>query len=392
MVPSYATSVQKLDAAISHGSNVAARQDGNTLVPLEIISLHQERARLTGDYNDYAQAEALLAAQTNVAKPSGALCLASARLHYTLHRLPQASAALDACPSNAEATEVAALRGDIAMYSGRYREAEGIYRNLVNQTGITPHYIRLALLKNRTGAPAEAAALLEAAEKRYHGGSPVMLAWLKLQRGLIALDRGRLDEALAMYRLGTDQLGGWWLLDEHIAETLLLNGKTADAKLLYQSVIARTQSPEFMDALANMDRDAGNTDTANKLHLQARTIYEQRLTQFPEAAAGHALDHFLRDANEVPRALALAQKNFATRPFGEAAIALAKAWIHAGQPARAATLLETQLTAGWDTAETYWVLAEARQMTGKTALAAQAKTEALNRNPRSEKMYSFALG
>ena len=26
-----------------------------------------------------------------------------------------------------------------------------------------------------------------------------MLAWLKLQRGLVALDRGRLDEALALY-------------------------------------------------------------------------------------------------------------------------------------------------------------------------------------------------
>ena len=32
----------------------------------------------------------------------------------------------------------------------------------------------------------EAAAFLEAAEKRYHGVSAPMKAWLKLQRGLIA--------------------------------------------------------------------------------------------------------------------------------------------------------------------------------------------------------------
>lgn len=388
--PSYAIELQKLNAAIEHGISLSARQSGNTLIPFEVVSIYLERARLTGNYDDYGRAEALLAALNKGPNPSPAHCLATARLHYTLHRLKQAGAALDACPPATEAAEIAAIRADIAMYSGRYREAENIYRRLLNQSGLTRQYVRLAHLKNRTGSPAEGAALLEAAEKRYHGGSPTMLAWLKLQRGLIALDRGRLDEALAMYRLASDALEGWWLVDEHIAEVLLLSGKAKEAKAIYESIVERTGAPEFMDALAEIERQEGNRETADKLALKAGALYEQRLAAFPEAAAGHALDHFLLNQADARKALSLAQKNFDTRPFGESATALAKAWLLSGKPDRAAALIEIQLANGWDTPEAYWILGEVRRKLGQQQRADQARGEALNRNPHSEKMYSFA--
>ena len=388
--PSYAGELQKLNAGIEHGIALAARQSGDTLIPLEIVSLYQERARLTGSYDDYAKAEALLASLGEETKPSASRCLARARLHYTLHRLKSARAALDSCPATAEPTETAALRADLALYSGGYREAEATYRALVNQSGLTQQYVRLALFKKWMGAPGEAAAFLEAAEKRYQGGSPTMMAWLKLQRGLVALDCGRLDEALAMYRLASDALEGWWLVDEHIAEVLQLNGKTAEAKKIYEGVVDRTRAPEFMDALAAIERKEGNLDKAQTLKKQARAVYEQRLIAFPDAAAGHALDHFLQDEADSQLALALAQKNFATRPYGESAIALAKAWMLAGKPDRAAALIDAQLAKGWDTAEAYWILGEARQKHGQQKQAEQAMNEALRRNPHSGTMYAYA--
>ncbi len=388
--PRYALELQKLNAAIEHGISLGARQSGNTLIPFEVVALYQERARLTGSYDDYGKAAELLAGLSLSPKSSPARCLATARLHYTLHRLKEASAALDTCPPATEAAEIAATRGDIAMYSGRYREAENIYRGLVNQLGLTPQYVRLALLKDRMGSPAEAAALLEAAEKRYHGGSPTMLAWLKLQRGLVALHRGRFDEALAMYRLASDALDGWWLLDEHIAEVLLLSGKLKEAKAIYESVIERTGAPEFMDALAAIEMQEGNREKASTLALKARGLYEQRLAAFPEAAAGHALDHFLRDPADARQALSLAQKNFDTRPYGESAIALAKAWLLLAKPDRVVPLIETQLANGWDTPEAYWIFGEALRQLGQQQRADQASANALNRNPHSGKMYVFA--
>lgn len=388
--PTYSGELAKLTAGIEHGIALAARQSGDSLIPLEVVSLYQERARLTGNYDDYAKAEALLASLASAPAPSASLCLARARLHYTLHRLQQASDALATCPATAEPTETAAIRADIALYSGRYREAETTYRALVNQSGLTQHYVRLALFKKWTGAPGEAAAFLEAAEKRFHAGSPTMHAWLKLQRGLVAFERGRFDEALAMYRLAADALEGWWLVDEHIAEVQLLNGKMQEAKQLYESVVNRTGSPEFMDALAAIEHQQGNHDSAQKLHVKARAIYEKRLAAFPEASAGHALDHFLRDRADMTRALLLAKQNFETRPYGESAIALAKAWMLAGKPERAAALIDAQLSSGWDTAEAYWILAEARHKLGELPRADRAKAEALRRNAHSEKMYAFA--
>lgn len=388
--PAYQRELSKLDAAISHGLALHSRQPENSLIALDVTSIYLERARLTGNYDDYTKAQALLASLSISGKIPASQCLTWARLHYTLHRLQQASAALDTCPANVEPTEIASMRADIALYSGRYAEAERIYRGFVNEPGLSPHFVRLAMLRKSIGASGEAAALLEAAEKRYHGGSPTMLAWFKLQRGLVALDRGRLDEALAMYRLATDELDGWWLIDEHIAEVLALSGKTAEAKLLYESVAERTGGPEFLDILADIALLEGNADKAKTLRERARTIYDKRLVDFPEASAGHALGHFFNDRKNAAVALSLAQKNFATRPYGESAIALAKAWMLTGKADRAVSVLASQMAMGWDTAEAWWTLAEAERRLGHQQRAAMAKTEALKRNPHSEKMYPFA--
>ena len=378
-----------LDAAIEEGSALVAKRPEDALLPAELAGLYQERARLTGNYEDYRQAQLVLERLARAGKPTAASCLASARLHYSLHRLKQAGEALDACPPTVEPSEVRLLRGDLAMYSGRYREADAIYQALANPFGLPQHYVRLGLLRSKLGAHAEAAAFLEAAEKRYHGVSATMKAWLKLQRGLLALDRGRFDEALALYRLAGDALPGWWRVDEHVAEVTLLRGDARTAKALYASVVERTQAPEFMDALALIEHDDGRPELALQLRQRARAIYERRIADFPEAAAGHALDHFLKDKREPQRALALAADNFKARPYGDAAIALAKACMLAGKPGRAVRLVEEQLAAGWNTAEAHWVLAEALQRSGAAARATRHRAEALRMNPESERMYSF---
>jgi tetratricopeptide (TPR) repeat protein len=379
-----------LTAAIDDGTLAIGRQPGDALVALETVSLLVERARLTGDYDDFRKAEALLDATTARMDAGSYPCLAHARLEFALHRIAAASAALDGCPGSVARDEIAGLHADIAFYTGRYRQAELIYRALVNQVGTPQQYVRLAVLRNTTGSPGEAAALLEAAERRYHGVSATMKAWFKLQRGLIALDRGRFDEALAMYLAASDALPGWWLVDEHIAEVKQLGGDTAGAKTIYAAVIERTGAPEFMDALAQILAGEARHDEARALRVRARSIYEARLREFPEAAAGHALDHFLQDGANASRALALAQRNYETRPYGDAAVALGRAWIQNAQPKRAVDLLESHLADGWDTAEIHWVLGEALARLGQHDAASAAQRTALARNPASAAMYATA--
>lgn len=388
--PSYTTELRRLDTGIGDGVSLSAKRDDDALLRVELAGLYVERARLTGDYADYGRAQSVLDALPESSRTLPSTCMARAKLHYTLHRLAKATAALAECPAAPDDPQQAALRAEIAMHSGRYAEAGATFRALVNAHGLSPQYAQLALLRKQTGAPGEAAALLEAAERRYHGASATTKAWLKLQRGLVALDRGRLDEALAMYRLASDELPGWWLIDEHIAEALGFEGRHDEARRIYKDVIERTGAPEFLDALAAIEAHDGHAAEARVLRERARALYESRMASFPEAAAGHALAHYLRDPADAKFALELAQRNYATRPGGEAAVELAKAWLLAGRAERAIPLLETELAKGWDTAESWWVLAEALQRAGRSDRALAARGNAVQRNLRCEQMYALA--
>jgi len=379
--PSYEREAAALDAAIDGAVQLIAKRPDDTLIALETVTLYTERARLTGNYDDYGKAQALLELATSRGHKASYPCLAHAKLHYALHRLQAASAALDLCPITADPVEIAGLRGDIAFYSARYQEAEDLYRSLVNQVGSTQQYFRLAIFRHKMGSPGEAAALMEAAEKRYHGGSATMKAWFKVQRGLIAWDRGQVGEALAMYSFASDELPGWWLIDEQIAEAKRLNGDTAAAKALYENIIRRNGLPEHMDELARLLREGTAPESATEWIKRAETVYRERLKAFPEASVGHAVDHFLQFGTPT-EALALARRNAELRPYGDAQIALAAALFRAGQAAAAADCIAKVEASGWNTAQLHAVAAQINAGLGRSAAAdaQRAKAVQMNRN------------
>ncbi len=377
------------NAGIAAGEALVKDPIQSSQWPVTMVGLYTERARLTGSYDDYGRAEDLLARVPASLNTAEGVCLARAGLDYALHRLTLAKQTLDGCPSLAGKVEDLSMRANIAFYKGRYKDAGIIYRTLVNQVGSPQTYIQLALYSAKTGAPAEALAYLEAAEKRYHGGSAMMLSWLALQRGLIELDRGRFEEARALFTLADERLPGYWLNEEHLAEVAMLNGETAAAKKVYESVIRRTGAPEYLDSLGSIEAQAGNAQAAKALFDRAEAIYTERAKRFPEAIAGHALAHYIKAEPQPVKALALAEANFKNRPYGDAAIALAKAQLLNARPQAAARLLRQQLTEGWDTAETYWILSLAAKGTGDTKAAAAAAAEALRRNPNSAAQYAF---
>lgn len=379
------------NSALRSGEGMVATDPlPSAVVPLAVVGLYTERARLTGNYDDYGRAEDLMARLQARFPASEGVCLAGARLHYALHRLAKAKQVLDGCPTVAGTAEDLGLRADIAFYSGRYQDARTIYRALVNQVGTPQTYIDLALFSAKTGAPGEALAFLDAAEQRYHAAPPLLLSWLALQRGLIELDRGRYDEARSMFALADERLPGYWLNEEHIAEATRLKGDAAGSKRLYEAVVRKTGLPEYLDALAGLEAAAGNARTAELILQRAEAIYSERARRFPEAIAGHALAHYLSAAPQPGKAMAMAEANFRNRPYGDAAIALAKADLLNDRPQDAARVIEQQLTDGWDTAEAYWILSLAAQAAGDPQKAQRTSLQALRRNPRSATQYAFA--
>ena len=388
-VPDYAQVAATLSGTIDAAERLVKQHPENGLIAVDTVGLYLERAWLSGNYDDYRLAQQLLdaVARREVKAPIG--CLAQARLHYAVHRLAAASNTLAACAGTLDPLESAGMSADIAFYSGRYQDAEANYRALVNQVGTVSQYIRLAMYRKKTGAPGEASALLEAAEKRYHGDSAATRAWLKVQRGLVAWERGRLDEALALYQLAAQDLPGWWLIDEQIAEVRRLQGDATGARLLYESIIARTGQPEHMDELARLLREGKNPGEATAWIDRAQALYRERLRVFPEAGLGHAVDHFLQFGTP-DESLALARRHAQQRPFGDAQITLAAALFRAGQAGEAAAVIERVEQSGWVTAQLHAVAAQINAGLGRRAQADAQRSRAIAINPHAMRLYTVA--
>jgi tetratricopeptide (TPR) repeat protein len=151
---------------------------------------------------------------------------------------------------------------------------------------------------------------------------------------------------------------------------------------LYKSIAKRTDMPEAFDAVAGLYRAQGDLAESQAWAAQAGIRWAKRLAVLPEAAYGHALDHELA-FGDAKRALIIAQRNFANRPFGESATGLASAYMANQRPADAVRVIEPVLTSGWVAAEPFIVAAEAYALTGQPAKADAAHKRALEINPHS---------
>jgi tetratricopeptide (TPR) repeat protein len=365
------------------------QQPDNLVLVKETVLMLVERARLTGLPADYRLATDLLARAAPSVATAAQLCQAQAKLHFAMHRLQAASAALAACAGSMDSAEAAALAADIAFYSGQYPLAQRIYQGLLNQDASSSQFIRMAIYRWKTGALVEAGALLEAAKRRYHGGEASTRAWFKLQRGLIAWERGRLDEALALYRLADDAMPGWWRVDAQIAEVRRLQGDVAGARVLMERLAARGERPELMDELTRLLREGQTPDAAQPWIKRAQAIHHARLAAFSVAAAGHAAEHFLQFGAPA-QALALARRDVALRPFGDAQITMAAALFRAGQAGEAANWIRRVSESGWNSARLHAVAAQIYAALGQNTQADAERAQALAMNPYAMRLYPIA--
>ena len=129
--------------------------------------------------------------------------------------------------------------------------------------------------------------------------------------------------------------------------------------------------------MAGIAFEAGKDDEGKEWVAKARKRYEQQMAQFPEAAYGHALGHYLEFGDDPAYVLELAQKNYALRPNLEAAVMLAQAHMKAGDAKAAEKALKPTLKSDFKSAELYATAAEVQATLGNEkqaqAFIAQAK-------------------
>lgn len=340
------------------------------------------RARLLGSYADYLAAGRSLDSAFQVAEAPSGPNLLRAGYALSIHRMADVEPALQRieasalAPDVATAAEVMGLRGDVAFYSGRYREARDLY---VRSDSSRPTYrskFRLALFDAKTGDPDGALAKLDDAATFLEGPQPQQYSFLELQRGIVALNRGDWNGALGHFRSADRFFPGFWLNEEHIALVIALKGDPARAEALFAGIARRTGSAEAIDALAGLARARGDFAASQRLAARSGAIWERRLAALPEAAYGHALDHLLAFGNPAA-ALRVAQANYANRPYAEPAIALAWADLANRRAADAIRVLEPVLASGWVSAELHVVASEAFALAGQGARSDAERKAAL---------------
>ena len=121
-----------IDEEIAKAEDRAAEQTGSWLVLEKIAGLWMRRARLSGDYDDYAKAEDALARAFERAPEGSGPMLSRAVLNFTLHRVDAVSPDLDAVANRILLDDIThavveSMRGDVAFARGQYPEALAHY-------------------------------------------------------------------------------------------------------------------------------------------------------------------------------------------------------------------------------------------------------------------------
>lgn len=343
-------------------------------------------ARLSGSYEEYALAQRALDRAFRSAAPGMGPHFSQAALHLSMHRLDRAERMLGAVdnyavpPDAGERADMLGMRGEIAFYRADYAGALSQY-DAADRLVPNASDFRRAIFHSKTGRADLAALHFDRYERALVRPDRHVRANLRLQRGILDLDAGRWREALAHFEAADAVFPGWWLVEEHIAETRALLGDAAGAEQLYRRIVARTGAPEFMDALAALLAARGETHEAEQLRRRSAAIWDRRLLQFPEASYGHALDHCTA-FGRTECALRLARRNHAARRYGEAGEQLASALADAGRMEEARAAVDRVLATPWRTAPLFATASRIYQALGAAEAADTYRRRALALNPR----------
>jgi tetratricopeptide (TPR) repeat protein len=304
--------LDNLDARIAELQRVAGAPGGDAArVPLARNLYH--RYRVVGRLEDAESAlrELDLAAATG-ATPAESQALRAVVLGG-FHRFDEAMLALDrAIDAGASESTVARTRTELQLARGDYAALADEFARSTELDADFHTMAHRADLRLQLGDPAGALFRYRAAQGLYRDVNPVPLAWLHVQQGIALLRLDRVEEAREFFAAAHARLPQYYLATEHLAECEARLGRFDAARRLYRAVIAQTGNPEFVAALAALERDAGQHEQSERLQREAESGYAALIARHPAAFGQHAAE-FLIERGQPDRADALARANLDVR-------------------------------------------------------------------------------
>ena len=313
---------------------------------LKLLRRMYYRAQLTGAPADLQSTEAAIDRALREVGPLAGLYLLKANLNYKLHRLKRADQDLAPLSRFAGDSRVVVLKAGIDFQQGRYEAAKMGYLSAVEKSFTWDNLARLAYWLGKFGDPDLADHLYRKAEEEISAKEMRAYTWVKLQRGLLDLNRGRYEEAMSHYREAAKAYSGYWLVDEHMAELLGATRKFDAAASLYESVVARASLPEHYQRLGDLYLFMGKPERARPWHDKALAGYLDSVAR-GEVNYYHHLAGFFADVRgDGAEAVKWATKDRALRPHFATQDALAWALYRAGRFEEARQISHEALASG----------------------------------------------
>jgi len=311
-----AIALGNLDAQILGYENARKRQPTSADWLMPLASLYDARGQALGRIADYETELALADEAVRLAPADGAALLARAAARARFHRFAEASADLDAAAAHgAPADRVDGARAAIWSATGREPAALAIRQRLATAhptlTTLGAEAMSLAAL----GRVTEAEERLAEAQAHFRDVTPLALAALYFEGGLIEERAGRPSSARELYEAARARLPEHAQATAHLAGVMAASGQRAQAVALLRPLVARSDDPEYAGALAAL---VGDAREAAALRAQAARRYDALLARHPEAFADHAARFWLAAGDEPKKALPLAERNLVLRPTAEA--------------------------------------------------------------------------
>jgi tetratricopeptide (TPR) repeat protein len=315
--------VRKLERRVADGAATA-----QTLTLLGLA--YQQRARETADPAFYPRSEAVLRRALRL-EPRNSIALTGlAALSASRHRFQEAreraKRALRLDPSRAAAW---GILGDAEVETGRYAAAFAAFERMVSLKPNAASYARISYARELLGRIESAIAAMRRAVTAA-SAVPEPAAWALVNLGNLYAEAGGLEGAAREYRHALVRFPSYAPALAGLARLALWRGKLDEAVALYREALAAQPLPEYAVGLGDASARLGRVEESEHAYRRAETLEEAFAANGGQNAVETALFDLDHDRNLVD-ALARAREGRTFRPSVEGEHVLAWALFKNGR-------------------------------------------------------------
>ncbi len=326
------TALDNLDMQVAGRRSMVEAHPRMSTMRQSYVGLLLSRSTYRGSFSDFGVALESADAGLALASFDEVLLKTQASAFGAVHEFDLAISTL----TKADETALTGPYGDYLLALGDDpRPVEQARRERVLSWRRYDQLVSWAASLGALGSFDEADAAYEEALEAYRDVSPLPVAWIEFQRGVLWAERaGDRARGREHYELAVGVLPGYVVANVHLAELEVADGETDSAVARLRAIAVVTEDPEPLGRLAALlpDGDASRAELAD----EARRRYDVLLSAYPKAFLDHAAEFFMGPVGADPgRALDLAQANLQHRRDD-------RAYLVAIQAARAAADPDTE--------------------------------------------------